>query len=147
MESVTLRGLDVTCHFRLDQSQNLPVDQCHDLSSKPAAPRSRNATTQRLQPFNKQTRTLKTMKQEAARAHIFGETQDVVRKMNQLLRHERPHRRMESVTPRRLDVTCYFWLDQREILAVDRRQDLSSKPAAPPHSEHNEERNRPHTHQ
>ena len=26
-------------------------------------------------------------------------------------------------------------------------QDLSSKPDAPPHSEHNEERSRPHTHQ
>ena len=50
--------------------------------------------------------------------------------MSQLLPHERPRRRMESVTPRGLDVTCCFRLNQREILAVDKRQDLSSKPAA-----------------
>ena len=85
------------------------------------------------------------MKKEAARTHIFGETQDVARKMNKVLRQERPRWRVESVTPRRLDVTCHFRLDQRENLAVDKRQDLSSKPAAPPHSEHNEERSRPHT--
>ena len=85
------------------------------------------------------------MRKEAARTRINRETQDVARKMNKVLRHERPRRRMESVTPRGLDVTCYFRLDQREILAVDQRQDLSSKPAAPPHSEHKEERSRPHT--
>ena len=90
------------------------------------------------------TRTHNTIKKEAARTHIYRETQHVAPKMNKLLRHERPHWRMESVTPRRLDVTCFFRLDQRANLAVDRRQDLSSKPAAPPHSEHNEERNRPH---
>ena len=44
------------------------------------------------------------MRKEAARTHIYGETQDVARKMNQLLRHERPRWRMESVTPRGLDV-------------------------------------------
>ena len=44
------------------------------------------------------------MKQEAARTQIFRETQDVARKMNQLLPHERPRGRMESVTLRGLDV-------------------------------------------
>ena len=53
------------------------------------------------------------MKKEGARTHIFEETQDVARKMNQLLRHEKPHRRMESVTPRGLDVTCHFRLKAR----------------------------------
>ena len=48
------------------------------------------------------------MKKEAARTHLFGETQHVATKMNKLLRHERPRRRMESVTPRRLDVTCFL---------------------------------------
>ena len=106
--------------------------------------------------------THNTMKKEAARTDINGETQDVARKMNKLLRHERPRWRMELVTPRRLDVTCHFRLDQRENLPVDQCQDLSSKPAArgietrprgdcnlstQTHSEHNEERNRPHTHQ
>ena len=70
------------------------------------------------------------MKKETARTHINGETQDVARKMNQLLPYERPRGRMESVTLRGLDVTCHFRLDQRENLAVDQRQDLSSKPAA-----------------
>ena len=75
-------------------------------------------------------RTHNTMKKESARTHINGETQDVARKMNHLFRHERPRRRMESVTPRRLDVICHFRLDQRENLAVDQCQDLMSKPAA-----------------
>ena len=102
------------------------------------------------------------MKKEAARTHINGETQDVARKMNKVLRQERPRWRVESVTPRRLDVTCHFRLDQRENLAVDKRQDLSSKPAArrietrphgdcnlstKMHTKHDEERSRPHTHQ
>ena len=68
------------------------------------------------------------MRKEAARTHIFGETQG---KIYKLLRHERPRWRMESVTPRGLDVNCHFRLDKRDNLAVDKRQDLSSKPAAP----------------
>ena len=70
------------------------------------------------------------MKKETARTRINRETQDVARKMNKVLRHERPRWRMESVTPRRLDVTCHFRLDQRENLPVDQCHDLSSKPAA-----------------
>ena len=65
------------------------------------------------------------MKKEAARTRIYRETQHVARKMHQLLLHESPRRRMESVTPRGLDVTCFF-----RLLAVGRRQDLSSKRAA-----------------
>ena len=52
------------------------------------------------------------MKKEAARTRICRETQDVARKMNQLLPHERPRGRMESVTLRGLDVTCHFRLDK-----------------------------------
>ena len=70
------------------------------------------------------------MKQEAARTHSYGETQDVARKMNQLLPHERPRGRMESVTLRGLDVICHFRLNQRENLAVDQCQEISSKLAA-----------------
>ena len=113
------------------------------------------------------TRTHNIMKKETARTHINGETQDVARKMNQLLPYERPRGRMESVTLRGLDVTCHFRLDQRENLAVDQCHDLSSKPAArgveigthnhtvtatnqntrtQTHSERNEGRSRPHTH-
>ena len=107
------------------------------------------------------------MKQEAARTRINRETQHVARKMQKLLRHERPHWRMDSVTLRGLDVTCHFRLDQSQNLPVNQCQDLSSKPAArgieigthnhtvtatnqytrtQTHSERNEERSRPHTH-
>ena len=44
------------------------------------------------------------MKKETVRTRINKETKHVARKMNQLLRHERPRWRMESVTPRGLDV-------------------------------------------
>ena len=70
------------------------------------------------------------MKKEAARTRIYRETQDVARKMYQLLRNERPRRRMESVTLRGLDVNSHFRLDQRERLPVGQSQNLSSKPAA-----------------
>ena len=85
-------------------------------------------TTRQLQPVNEHTHN--TMKKETARTRIYGETQHVARKMKTLLHHERPRRRMESVTPRGLDVTCHSQLDETENLAVDKRRDLSSKPAA-----------------
>ena len=71
------------------------------------------------------------MKQEAARTRINRETQDVARKMNKVLRQERPRRRMESVTPRRLDVNCHFRLDQRENLAAK----ISAQSPPPRHTQ------------
>ena len=129
MESVTPRGLDVTCHFRPDQRENLAVHQRQDLSSKPAA-RVFEIDTQDHTATATSQRTNDTMRKEAAHTRIRRETQDVARKMNKLLRHERPRWRMESVTPRALDLSCYFRLDQRENLPVDQCHDLSSKPAA-----------------
>ena len=70
------------------------------------------------------------MKEEAARTRICRETQDVARKMYQLLRQERPRGRMESVTLRGLHVTCHFRLDQSQNLPVNQCHDLCSKPAA-----------------
>ena len=131
MESVTPRALDLSCYFRLDQRENLPEDQCHDLSSKPAARGVEIGTQDHTATATSQpTRTYYIMKKEAARTRSYRETQDVVPKLNTLLRNERPHLRMESVTPRGLHVTCHFRLDQRENLPVDQSQNLSSKPTA-----------------
>ena len=167
MESVTPRGLHVTCHFRLDQRENLTVDQSQEISSKLVARGEIGTHNHTVTATNQYTRTethLEHNEERTAHTRIRRETQDVARKMNKLLRHERPRWRMESVTPRRLDVTCHFRLDQRENLPVDQCQEISSKPAAPSskltlkttrqlqpinehkHTQHNEERSRPHTH-
>ena len=96
MESVTPRGLDVTCFFRLEPGcWQTPRSQL-----KARRPRRRNWNPGPHGNCNQSThtRTHNTMKKEAARTRISGETQHVARRMNKLLRHERPRRRMESVT-------------------------------------------------
>ena len=108
MESVTPRGLHVTCHFRRDQRENLAVDQSQNLSSKPAARGVEIGTHDHTHTHTEAKRN---------RTRINGEKQDVAQKMNQLLRHERPRRRMKSVTPRGLDVTCHFRLKARRPAA------------------------------